>query len=112
MSNFLNSPIINEEISEINKLQEKVIFETFNFYRLTEEDKINHVKDLETLLEKQRIFYMRLKLSQDPDAKFLLTKLLNSAKMSGVISSEDMNDAFLLFEKKIARMKSMLDIKD
>jgi len=112
MSEFLNSPIINQEVSDIMKLQEKIIYETFYFFRLNTEEKIQHVRDLETLLEKQKIFHARLKLSDDPDAKFLLTKLTESAKVSGFLPSGDMNDAFAQFEKKIERMKSMLDIKD
>ena len=112
MSEFLESPIINKEIQEIMKLQERVIYETFHYHRLSREERIQHVENLEELLDKQRVFHFRLNISEDPEAKYLLTKMLNAAKMSGMIPSGGIEEAFKLLEKKIETLKESLDIGD
>ena len=68
MSDFFDSEIIQEELSEINEMQEKIYESFISFGRMSREQKLEHVEILTTLLEKQQVMYTRLSLSDDPKA--------------------------------------------
>ena len=68
MSNFFDSDIIQDELKEINQLQEDIYGSVLTFGMMSREDKLEHIEKLEILLEKQRVMYTRLSLSDDPKA--------------------------------------------
>ena len=53
MSDFFKSDIIQEELNEINRLQEKIYGSLLAFSSMTREDKLEHIEILQNLLEKQ-----------------------------------------------------------
>ena len=69
MSNFFDSEIVKKELVEINKLQEQVYSRAFGYPFMSREDKVEHIDKLVTLLEKQKVMYTRLSLSDSPEAK-------------------------------------------
>ena len=73
MSDFFDSEIIQDELKEINELQERIYGSLFNFSSMSKEDRLHHVEILSDLLEKQRVMYTRLSLSDDPKACLLYT---------------------------------------
>ena len=54
MSEFFQSEIIQEELDEINQLQEKIYGSLLSFSVMSQEQKLENIEILETLLEKQR----------------------------------------------------------
>ena len=68
MSEFFESEIIQEELNEINKMQEKIYGSLLAFSSMSREEKIEHIDLLTNLLEKQQVMYTRLSLSDDPQA--------------------------------------------
>ena len=66
----------NQNQTEIQELQEpkSVYTNVFKFSSMNKEEKLFHVGLLEKLIEKQKILYTRLSLSDDPDAKTDETK--------------------------------------
>ena len=58
MSDFFESEIIQEELSEINKMQEKIYGSLLAFGSMSREEKIEHIDLLTNLLEKQQVMYM------------------------------------------------------
>ena len=83
MSDFFASEQVQESITEINRMQEEIYSKIFVFERLSHKEKMEHVDQLETLLDKQRNFYMRLKLSDDPRAKDMMEQIHQSAQLVG-----------------------------
>ena len=83
MSDFFASEQVQESITEINRMQEEIYSKIFEFERLSHKEKMEHVDQLETLLDKQRNFYMRLKLSDDPRAKDMMEQIHQSAQLVG-----------------------------
>ena len=83
MSDFFASEQVQESITEINRMQEEIYSKNFAFERLSHKEKMEHVDQLETLLDKQRNFYMRLKLSDDPRAKDMMEQIHQSAQLVG-----------------------------
>ena len=60
---FFDSEVVRVEMHEISQLQEEVYESIFKFPSMSREDKLNHVEMLERLLDKQKILYTRLSLS-------------------------------------------------
>ena len=108
MSEFFESNVVKEEILEISELQEKVYSKVFEFPKLDREGKIDHILDLEHLMEKQRVLYTRLSLSQDPDAKEMKNRIEESASLMGLSRDIDMNLLFTNMSKLIQNLKAQL----
>ena len=68
MSKFFDSDIIQEELEEIENLQEFIYNNILNFGMMNRENKLKHIDKMTELLEKQRIMYVRLSLSDDEEA--------------------------------------------
>ena len=83
MGKFFESEMVRDELNEINQLQQEIYSSTMNFPNMTREDQLEHVDKLTTLLEKQKIMYARLSLSDDPEAIELLNTLKSSIALMG-----------------------------
>ena len=95
MSEFFKSDIIQEELNEINRMQEKIYGSLLTFGSMSREEKIEHVDLLTDLLEKQRVMYTRLSLSDDPQAVEMKENLRKSVAMMGFPPETDMQFLFL-----------------
>ena len=65
---FFNSDVVRAEMAEISELQEEIYGNVFKFPTMSKEDQQYHVEILERLIEKQKVMYTRLSLSDDPEA--------------------------------------------
>ena len=82
---FFDSDVVRAEMTEISELQEDVYRNVFKFPSMNKEEKKFHVAMLERLLDKQRILYTRLSLSDDPEAKSMMKdRIVESATMMGL----------------------------
>ena len=106
---FFNSDVVRAEMAEIQELQEEVYGNVFKFPTMCKEDQQYHVDILERLLEKQRIMYTRLSLSEDPDAQEMKKRLVESASMMGLPDNVDMNVLFNNMSKAVGFMKDHID---
>ena len=80
-----------------------------NFVLLEDERKMQYFEALETLIDKQKVFYARAKLSDDPEAKSVIETMKQGVIMLGAepdTSIESMFDQLLL---KVQRMKQQLE---
>ena len=109
MSEFFQSQIIQEELNEINRLQEKIYGSLFSFGTMTREDKLEHVEILTTLLEKQRVMYTRLSLSDDPQAIEMKENLRKSVALMGFPPETDMQTLFDSMNATIKSLKEYID---
>ena len=111
MSSFFDSEIIKEELEEINELQQEVYGDAFNLMRMSSAERVEHVENLETLLEKQKIMYTRVSLSDDPQAVEMKKNLEKSVKLMGFPTGTDMSQIFDAMDKTIEKLKqSIVDI--
>ena len=60
---------------------------------------------LMTLIEKQKIFYMRLTLSDDPEAKNMLESMKDGAVLLGAEPGDNLLDMFNDLLEKVEKMK-------
>jgi hypothetical protein len=109
MSNFFDSDIIQEELKEINKLQEDIYGSILTFGMMPREDKLEHIEKLQMLLEKQRVMYTRLSLSDDPQAVVMKENLRKSVALMGFPPETDMGVLFKSMDKTIESLKQYVD---
>jgi hypothetical protein len=109
MSNFFDSDIIQEELKEINKLQEDIYGSILTFGMMDRETKLEHIEKLSLLLEKQRVMYTRLSLSDDPQAVEMKENLRKSVAIMGFSPETDMQVLFTSMTKTIESLKKYLD---
>ena len=109
---FFQSDVIRAEMAEISELQEEIYTNVFKFPTKAKEDQLYHIEVLERLLEKQRIMYTRLSLSDDPQAKQMKKEITVSAEMMGLPQNLDMNILFSQMDKMVGAMREQLDKQD
>jgi len=106
---FFDSEVVRKEMTDIQELQEDVYGSVFNFPQMNNEDKAEHIEMLQELLEKQRILYTRMSLSDDPQAKQMKENIQQSAVMMGMPRDVDMATVFSNMEKMINVMQQQVD---
>ena len=107
---FFDSDIVRAEMTEVQELQEEVYSNVMNFYYMNDSDKMIHIKLLEKLIDKQKIMYARLSLSDDSEAKKMKEEITKSALMMGLPTNVDMNIVFKQMSDMVGLMKQQLDI--
>ena len=106
---FFDSDLVRKEMTDIQELQEEIYGSVFNFPQMDNEEKEEHIDLLMELLEKQRILYARMSLSDDPQAKKMKENIQESAVMMGMPKDVDMANVFSNMEKMIGIMKQQVD---
>jgi tRNA G26 N,N-dimethylase Trm1 len=110
MTDFFDSDIVRNEAKEMEFLQMKAMELTLaGPMQGSKEDQLEYIKVVRSLVEKQQIFYTRLRLSDDPRAQEMVRSIEEGAKMlygwyetSDVISlMREMLEKLDQFEKEI-----------
>ena len=107
---FFQSDVVRAEMAEISELQEEIYTNVFKFPTMSKEDQRYHIEILERLLEKQKVMYTRLSLSDDPEAKMMKDSIIQSAKSMGLPSNVDVNLMFDQMGKMVEMMRKQLDL--
>ena len=83
MSDFFDSDIIREEAREMERLQMKAMELTLTgpLTGGSKVEQLNYIYTVRELVEKQQIFYARLRLSDDPNAVQMCKHIEEGAKM-------------------------------
>ena len=106
---FFQSDVVRAELAEIQELQEEVYGALFKFPSLPKEDKQYHVEVLERLIEKQKVLYTRLSLSDDPQAKKMKEEIYNGAAAMGLPTNVDLNILFKNMSHALNVMRQQID---
>ncbi len=106
MSEFFESEIVQDELNEINKMQQEIYSDLASFGKLDSEEKKEHIEKLTVLLEKQRLMYTRLSLSDDPKAIELKEQLQQSVQMLGFPAGTDIQVLFSGMSQTIQSLKN------
>ena len=107
---FFDSDIVKAEMADIHQLQEEIYSSVMNFPYMNAADKTEHINLLSVLVEKQKVMYARLSLSDDPDAEIMKEEMTKSAVMMGLPKGVDMSVIFNQMSEMIDLMKKQFDI--
>ncbi len=109
---FFSSEVVRAEMTEIAELQEQIYGNIFKFPTMSKEEKLEHVEVLERLLDKQKVLYTRLSLSDDPEAVDMKERVVESAVMMGMPPGTDMNIILNNMSRMLEMMKQQIDKHD
>ena len=109
MGKFFESELVREDLNEINQLQQEIYSSTMNFPNMTRENQLEHVDKLTVLLEKQKIMYARLSLSDDPDAIVMRESLNKTVTMMGYPEGTDISVLFQNMHATVDALKEFLE---
>ena len=109
MSKFFESELIQEELKNINKLQEEIYESVLSFGIMDRETKLEHIDKLQILLEKQKVMYTRLSLSDDPQAVEMKENLRKSVALMGFPPETDVQNLFNSMSATIESLKAYVD---
>ena len=109
MSEFFDSEIVQDELREINDLQQEIYGDLTDFPALPDEKKKEHILKLTELLERQRVMYTRLSLSEDEEAKALKKQLEMSVVMLGFPEGTDISVLFSGMQQTIEKLRQYVD---
>ena len=72
-------------------------------------DRARHIDQLSKLIEKQKIVYARLSLSDDPDAKEMKENIMQSAQSMGLPANVDMQILLKQMTNMVSMMRKHID---
>jgi hypothetical protein len=106
---FLDSEYVRASLVEINEIQEDIYGDMMKFPQMSKSEKYEHISKLEKLLEKQKIMYTRVSLSDDPEALQIKENIVSAAKMLGVPGEVDPGYLFDTMYKTIGGLKKHIE---
>ena len=109
MSDFFDSEIVREELQEINQLQMSIYRNAMKFGTFSREDKVDHIERLTELLERQKVMYTRISLSDAPEAIELKIHLEKSVELMGFPEGTDMLLLFSGMSNTIENLRNSID---
>ena len=109
MSRFFQSELVRGDIQEMVELQQFCFRSAMNFMLLDYDRKQQYFEALERLIEKQKVFYARIELSDDPEAKSVKETMKQGIVMLGATPDTPMQAMFDELLDKISFMKDKLD---
>jgi hypothetical protein len=109
VSDFFKSEIVRETMDELANIQQELIGQILQLPFLDKEGKKNHLNLMKKFLEKQKILFFRMSLSDDPEAQKTKDQILKSAKSLGLMEGQGMEDFFRLLQGTLDRLEETLD---
>lgn len=101
MNKFFNSEIVQEELSRMQELYLEI---NRMGLLLSVEDKREQLNKMMQLINLQQTMYMRVSLSDDPDAKQLVNQVKQAAQMLGMPPSDIGPQFYDTLKKNVQKM--------
>ena len=109
MGNFFDSEIVKEELQEIRDLQNEIYGKIPTLNMFSHDEKVDHIEKLETLLEKQRLMFTRLSLSDDSEAIKMKNHMQETVSLMGFPEGTDMGLLFSFMQETIDNLRKEVD---
>ena len=106
---FFDSDQVRDTVMELEELQQELTMDLMNLGRYSVEERRDHLRRLKTFLEKQKLFFFRISLSDDPDALKIKEKVVEAAKMFGYSEIDGMEKFFDQLDHTIKNLEKTLD---
>ena len=106
---FFQSELVRGDIQELMELQQFCFRSAMNFVLLDDERKMDYFEKLELLIEKQKTFYFRIKLSDDPECVSVLETMKQGVVMLGATPDTPIEEMFDELLQKVQLMKRQLE---
>jgi hypothetical protein len=106
---FFDSDQVRGTVMELEQLQQELTVDLMHLVEYSVEERREHLGRLKTFLEKQKLFFFRVSLSDDPDALLIKEKVIEAAKMFGYSDADGMDKFFEQLDNTIKNLENTLD---
>ena len=109
MGEFFSSDIVRLTMTELAEMQQELVQQVLFLPYMSKEQKKEHLKLMRDFLEKQKILFFRMTLSDDPEALEVRDQIMKNAQMFGVVEDCSTEEFFNILERTIEGLAKMLD---
>ena len=109
MTEFFRSAQVRAALAELAEIQDDLAHTMSNPRILSDDEKKDYVRKLKLFLEKQKLFFFRVSLSEDPEAVQVKEHILETAQMFGFKEMTGMNKFFQQLDETIKKVEKDLD---
>ena len=109
MTEFFKSEQVRAALAELAEIQDDLAHTMANPRVLGAEERREYVRKLKLFLEKQKIFFFRVSLSEDPEAVQVKEHILDTAQMFGFNEMTGMDKFFQQLDDTIKKVEKDLD---
>lgn len=110
MSDFFDSEMVRKTMMELEEMQGELLMHIFDIPYYSNEKKKDYLQLMRNFLEKQKVLLFRMSLSDDPEAKIIKEKILESARSFGLKTDQGMDEFFKMLETPIKKLEQSLDL--
>ena len=110
MSEFFDSELVRETMSELEEMQGKLLMQIFDIPYSSNNEKKEYLQLMRDFLETQKVLLFRMSLSDDPEAQATKNKVLESARLFGLREDQSMDEYFKMLENPIKMIEKSLDL--
>ena len=109
MGKFFQSELVRGTIQEMTTLQEFCFKSAMNLPLLKKEQQLEYFDALIELIEKQKIFYTRIQLTDDPEAESIKENMKQAALLLGGDPNMDVLQMFNDLLKKVTAYRNHVE---
>ena len=109
MTEFFRSAQVRAALAELAEIQDDLAHTMSSPRLLSDDEKKDYVKKLKLFLEKQKLFFFRVSLSEDPEAVQVKEHILETAQMFGFNEMTGMDKFFQQLDETIKKVEEGLD---
>jgi hypothetical protein len=108
-SNLFSSEIVRREAERMHELCNSVTRRIYMFERMTREEKLQMFDDMDELVEKQKILYTRVMLSDDEDSELVKENFRVAAKQMGIPTSTLGPEVFNIAQRAVDSLRETFE---
>ena len=109
MTEFFRSAQVRAALAELAEIQDDLAHTMSSPRILSDDEKKDYVRKLKLFLEKQKLFFFRGSLSDDPEAVQVKDHILDTAQMFGFKEMTGMDKFFQQLDETIKKVEKDLD---
>ena len=109
MTEFFRSAQVRAALAELAEIQDDLAHTMSSPRILSDDEKKDYVRKLKLFLEKQKLFFFRVSLSDDPEAVKVKEHILDTAQMFGFKEMTGMDKFFQQLDDTIKKVEKDLD---
>jgi len=109
MTEFFRSAQVRAALAELAEIQDDLAHTMSSPRILSDDEKKDYVRKLKLFLEKQKLFFFRVSLSDDPEAVQVKEHILDTAQMFGFKEMTGMGKFFQQLDDTIKKIEKDLD---
>ena len=109
MTEFFKSAQVRAALAELAEIQDDLAHTMSSPRSLSDDEKKDYVRKLKLFLEKQKLFFFRVSLSEDPEAVQVKEHILETAQMFGFNEMTGMDKFFQQLDETIKKVEKDLD---